>query len=248
MLRESFDHGVVTLEMANPPANALGNQLIAELRDAIVRRSSSPDTRAVILTGSGNRFFSAGGDVKELEGLTISRAEQRLADFHELVCALESFPAPVVAAVNGYAIGGALELCLFSDYSICVSDARFGFPEINHGILPLAKGVDQAVRTLGLKEARRILYGGQLFDAAHALRIGAVDEVVEPDDLHDRARSVAAEFAAKDRTLFHALKRTINDTYSVSAAELKQNTLSQLGEYFGTNIMTSGLNAFRGRR
>lgn len=171
-----------------------------------------------------------------------------MSDFHDLVCVLETFPAPVVAAINGYAIGGAFELCLFSDYSICVPDAKFGFPEINHGILPLAKGANQAVRILGIKEARSILYGGELFGAEHALRVGAVDEVVHSEELLNRARQVAMSLAAKDRTLFRALKVTINQAYDVSADDLKRSTLSQLGEYFGTDTMSTGMATFHGRR
>jgi enoyl-CoA hydratase len=247
LLLEEARDGVVTLRFHNPPANALGNQLIAELKEALLALETAADLRAVVITGSGDRFFSAGGDINELEGLVVDGARKRIVDFHEVLDALERFPAPVVCAVNGYAIGGAFELCLFADRTISVAEARFGFPEINHGILPVAKGVERAVRLVGIREAQRMLYEGDLFDARHAHEVGIVEEIVPRERLDERAHEIATMLGSKQRVLFTALKRTINTGGRLSSEGLLSLALTDLDDYFQSDAMKSGMEVFHGR-
>ncbi|WP_455175185.1 enoyl-CoA hydratase-related protein [Azospirillum largimobile] len=147
---------LVRLTLDRPPVNALSFDLIQALVEDLARFGEEADAPAVILTGSGERFFSAGGDIREIT----TRAEAavpRMCAFHRLLVALEGYRCPLLCAVNGYAVGGALELVLFADHVVASESAKFGFPEINHGPLPAAKGMHQAMNRLGRRSAERLL-------------------------------------------------------------------------------------------
>lgn len=235
-LVRSEERGVVVLTIRRPPANALDNDTVIALRRAmegIVRRKDR--VKAVVLTGDGDRFFSAGGDVKELEGLTVQEGIVRIRSFHAILDAMERMEAPVVCAVNGDAVGGGAELCLFSDYRVAVRSARFGLPEVNHGLLPASKSIRQAVRVLGLREARRLLYGGNIIGAEEALRVGFVDDLAaDRGELILKAMSWAESVGSKPRALTGPLKRTMLHTGVSSDGELLRMTIKDFRRYFRT--------------
>jgi Enoyl-CoA hydratase/carnithine racemase len=235
-LVRSEERGVVVLTIRRPPANALDNDTVIALRRAmegIVRRKDR--VKAVVLTGDGDRFFSAGGDVKELEGLTVQEGIVRIRSFHAILDAMERMEAPVVCAVNGDAVGGGAELCLFSDYRVAVRSARFGLPEVNHGLLPASKSIRQAVRVLGLREARRLLYGGNIIGAEEALRVGFVDDLAaDRGELMLKAMSWAESVGSKPRALTGPLKRTMLHTGVSSDGELLRMTIKDFRRYFRT--------------
>lgn len=235
-LVRSEERGVIVLTIRRPPANALDNGTVVALRRAmeeIVRRKDR--VKAVVLTGDGNRFFSAGGDVKELEGLTVQEGIVRIRSFHAILDAMERMEAPVVCAVNGAAVGGGAELCLFSDYRVAVRSARFGLPEVNHGLLPASKSIRQAVRVLGLREARRLLYGGDIIGAEEALRVGFIDDLAaDRDELMLKAMSWAESVGSKPRALTGPLKRTMLHTGVSSDGELLRMTIKDFRRYFRT--------------
>jgi enoyl-CoA hydratase/carnithine racemase len=248
MLHEERHGRTILLRMDRPPANALSNELIDALRDTFARLRAAPgDVDAVVLTGAGSRFFSAGGDIKELETLAPADGRARLIAFDKALDELAALPRPVVCAVNGHAVGGAFELCLFADHVVSVAGARFGFPEINHGILPVARGIDRATRMLGPKNARRLLYTGDLVDAGEARALGIVDEIVGDDALVDRAIALASALGAKGATLFASIKATINAAGTRTDAELLATTLASFDDYFQTDEMRAGLATFHGR-
>ncbi len=226
--------GVVTLTLSRPPANSLDNATIRSLKGHLESLGGATGgARCVILTGSGSRFFSAGGDVKELEEMTAEEGIARVGTFDGVVGALERLEVPAVCAVNGDAVGGGTELCLFADYRIAVSRARFGLPEVNHGLLPVARSIQQAVRLLGLREARRLLFEGRLIGAEEAARIGLVDAVVaDVEELRREAARWAAEMARKPRTLLGPIKRTLMLTGRLSGEELLRMALDDFRTYF----------------
>ena len=235
-LERSEEHGVVVLTIHRPPANALDNATVMALRrtlEELARRGN--EVKGIVLTGHGDRFFSAGGDVKELEGLTVRGGIARVLAFHDVISLMERIDAPVVCAVNGYAVGGGAEFCLFSDYRVAVRSARFGLPEVNHGLLPAAKSIRQAVRVMGLREARKVLYGGAIMDAEEALRVGFVDDLVDDRvELMGKAISWAQSVGSKPRALTGALKRTMLHTAGYTDTEMKRMTVDDFRRYFGT--------------
>jgi len=223
------DLDLVTMTMNRPPANALNNGLVERLLDAFRALASQAAPPGIVLTGQGARFFSAGGDIKEVTGIEISRP--RMRSFHALLCEMERYPAPLVCAVRGYAVGGALEFLLHADYVIANGECKIGFPEINHGLLPAAKGMRKAVQKLGLRDARALLYWGELVDAGKALEIGAVDEIAATSDVTSRALEVCKHLRGKDQRLFAAIKRSLNLTDRMDDASLEAMTIEDLRAY-----------------
>ena len=223
--------GLALLTMNRPPANALNADLILLLLERFRSLASEPVPPGIVLSGEGERFFSAGGDIKEVANVTVATATPRMRAFHALLCAMESYPAPFVCAVRGYAVGGAFEFLLHADYVVADSHCQVGFPEINNGLLPAAKGIRQAARQLGARAARALLYSGALIDSARALQIGAIDEVVETGDVAPRAIEVCREFVEKNGKLFTAIKRSINLTGQMDDPNLESMTLDDLGCY-----------------
>lgn len=228
--------GIVILTIDHPPANTLDNATIGLLTESFTMYCvPASDVRVVILTGEGTRFFSAGGDLKELDGMTCDVGVERIRAAHKLVCVMECLDVPIVCAVNGDAVGGGTELCLFADYRIAVKHARFGLPEVKHGLLPTAWSIQQAVRLLGLRETRRLLYGGELIGAEEAARIGLVDRVVEGNEaLHREAREWAESIAGKPRELVGPIKRTMRLAGQLSDESVEEMTISDFRRYFGS--------------
>ncbi|MEY9127268.1 enoyl-CoA hydratase/carnithine racemase [Bradyrhizobium yuanmingense] len=237
---------LVVLTMNRPPANALNYALIARLLEEIRRLESEPDPPGIVLTGEGDRFFSAGGDIREVTGLQV--AAPRIRFFHAVLCAFERYPGPVVCAVRGYAVGGALEFLLHSDHVIADHRAQIGFPEINHGLLPVAKGMRQAALRLGKRAAQVLLYSGVLVDAGKAMQIGAFDEVVNTDAVLDRAIDVCRDFRSKDPKLFAAIKRSLNLTGQLSDDQLEQMTVDDLGQYLDNDDSADARARFLARK
>jgi len=248
-LERSEECGVVVLTIHHPPANALDNATLMALRRTLkelARRGS--EVKGIVLTGHGDRFFSAGGDVKELEGLTVRAGIARVLAFNDVIGLMERIDAPVVSAVNGYAVGGGAEFCLFSDYRVAVRSARFGLPEVNHGLLPTAKSIRQAVRVMGLREARRVLYGGAIMDAEEARRVGFVDDLVaDREELMEKAVSWAKAVGSKPRALTGPLKRTMLHTAGSTDREMERMTVDDFRRYFGTPEVREQMRSVLGR-
>jgi enoyl-CoA hydratase/carnithine racemase len=229
LILTNIDADLVQLTINRPPANALSGALIEALMFTLNRLAQQNSPPGVVLTGAGERFFSAGGDINEVadHALAISRME----DFHSLLCQLERYPRPIVCAVRGYAVGGAFEIILHSDYIVASPRSHFGFPEINHGLLPAAKGMRQTAVRLGHRAARSLLYSGALISAEDALTTGAIDEIAENDDVLAGAIAKCRELSGKDSQLFSAIKRTLYQSPEMTDRELLEMTLDDLNGY-----------------
>lgn len=223
------DFDLVTMTMNRPPANAVNFELIAALLNNIRVLSAEESPPGIVLTGSGDRFFSAGGDIKEVAGIEI--AAPRIKIFHDLLCAMERYPGPIVCAVRGYAVGGALEFLLHADHVVANHECKIGFPEINHGLLPATKGIRQAAQKLGLREAQGLLYWGDLVDAQKAIDIGAINEIVPTAEVMRRAVEVCRILRGKDQKLFAAIKRSLNLTGQMDDESLAAMTIDDLDAY-----------------
>lgn len=227
------DHaGVLVLTMDRPPANALNRSLIVGLCTFFTELAAQDAPAPVVLTGAGARFFTAGGDIKELEGTGPAEIEGRMRDFHALLVALDRFPRPLIAAVNGHCVGGGMELALFADTVLATPEATFGFPEINHGLLPADKGLQRAVRILGASAVRSMVLSGNLFSAQDAVDIGLVDRLEPPAALLDAALETARAAGAKAPVLYRALKRSVNDPDSGRDERSLATTISAAQAYF----------------
>lgn len=240
--------GVVIVTIDRPPANALDGALIHDLTVLFTELATKSDPPPLVLTGRGERFFSAGGDIKELDGASPQDIDARMREFHALLVAMDQYPRPIVAAVNGHCVGGGMEIALFADAVFAVASARFGFPEINHGLLPADKGVQRATRLLGMRATRQMLLSGDLFDAGHALDIQLVDDLAPSADLLDTAIDAARTAGAKAPVLYAALKRSVNDPDEARDAASLNQTLASAADYFDDPVARSLRDGWRGDR
>jgi enoyl-CoA hydratase/carnithine racemase len=247
---DTADHdGVLVVALDRPPANAMNRQLIHDLARLFEQLRARPDAPPIVLTGKGERFFSAGGDIKELEGALVGEIETRMREFHALLVAMDRYRRPVVSAINGHCVGGGMEVALFSDSVLALNSARFGFPEINHGLLPADKGIQRANRVLGVRVARRIILSGELFDAQHALDIGLVDELVtDSKELIPAAIAMARAAGSKAPVLYGALKSSVNDPGDMRDEASLQRTLKAAADYFDDPVARELRQRWSGRR
>jgi enoyl-CoA hydratase len=192
--------GAITTLTLNRPAvlNALNAEVLARLSAAFAEIEADPAVRAVILTGAGERAFAAGADIGELNALDGPVAAAALARRgHALTLAMESLRVPVIAAVNGFALGGGCELAMACDIRLAGENAKFGQPEVNLGLIPGYGGTQRTTRLTGSGMAMYLCLSGEMIDAAEALRIGLVQRVVPLADLLAEALKLAQTIASK---------------------------------------------------
>lgn len=202
-----FAEGIAVVTLNRPEVrNAIDLATADDLHWALEVLGSYPRTRVVILTGAG-RAFASGADIQELRR---RRAPDALRGINAgLFEQVEAFPAPTIAAVNGYALGGGCELALACDLRIAAQSARFGQPEAGLGVIPAAGAAHRLPRLIGLGRARDLIYTGRIIDADEALRIGLVNRMVPDDALLGEARAMASVIARKSPLALRVAKRVL---------------------------------------
>ena len=205
------DGGVATVTINRPDAlNALDLDHAEALRVELERLAGDEETRVVVLTGAGERAFVAGADIKYMQALGVLEA-RRWGDLgHACGRLLETMPKPTIAAINGYALGGGLELALACDLRVAASTAKLGQPEIDLGILPGWGGSIRLARTTTLVFAKALIFSGRPVDAAEALEHGLVNAVFEPGELMEKTRELAEGLAAKSPLALAYAKEALN--------------------------------------
>ncbi len=188
--------GVEILVLRHPPVNALSTALLQELDRHLGEIEADRTARCVILTGDG-QYFSAGADLKELATLGLDDAPQIIARGQALYSRIERFPRPVIAAINGLALGGALELVLACDIRIAGESAKLGAPEVVYGLMPAYGATQRLPRLVGSARAREMIFSGNLLSAAEALRIGLVNRTVPAGQELRAARDLAHTIASR---------------------------------------------------
>ncbi|MCL6515366.1 enoyl-CoA hydratase [Alicyclobacillus sp.] len=195
LLREE-DGGVVTLTLNRPEAaNALSCALVAALDDALDALRFDPQVRAVILTGAGGRVFCAGADLKERRGMDEGQVRRAVDGIRSAVERVAALPVPVIAALEGAAFGGGLELALACDLRIAAKGARMGLTETSLAIIPGAGGTQRLPRLIGAARAKELIYTARRISADEALAMGLVNRVVPDGQALAEARALAAEIA-----------------------------------------------------
>lgn len=200
---------VATVTIDRPEKrNALNGQVRRELVEAFDALEDESGIRVVVLTGAGDRAFVAGADIGEFAERT--PLEQRAAmEGRRVFEVVAAFPRPVIASINGYALGGGCELALACDLRIAARSARLGQPEVNLGLLPGGGGTQRLPRLVGLGRAMRLILTGELIDATEAERIGLVDEVVDDDKLGPRTAELAASIARHSPVALRLIKEAV---------------------------------------
>ena len=234
------DDGVALVRLDNPKANALSSELLRQLEAAAGELTDDPPG-AVVVTG-GDRIFAAGADINEFGGPEEARAVG--GRFVSALDAVAAIPRCVIAAISGFALGGGCELALACDLRIASERAKLGQPEILLGIIPGGGGTQRLARLLGPSKAKDLILTGRQVAADEALRIGLVDQVVPPDELHERALGLAAELAGGAVVAQGLAKSAIDQGLQGTlgaGVELEQRLFA---EVFGTEDARIGVASF----
>ena len=242
------DSHVVTVTLNRPDKlNALNERLIIETRGAVLTLSQDRTVHALIITGAG-KAFAAGADIAAMSKLTAAEARLFAGLGHSVGALLEGARFPIIAAVNGFALGGGCELALACDFIYASDKAKLGQPEVNLGVIPGFGGTQRLSRRIGVGRARELCYTGDVIGAEEALRIGLVNVVVPHADLLTKVKETAAKIASKGPLAIGQCKRVIQrgaDLPLTVANELEAQAFSAL---FGSADQREGMGAFLEKR
>ncbi|AFM25564.1 enoyl-CoA hydratase-related protein [Desulfomonile tiedjei] len=250
LLRELHD-GIMVLTINRPEAlNCFDMSLLATFGKAVEEIAFDRDVKVVIVTGSteGKNAFSTGADLKERAGMTPDQVMIYIRTIRNLFTAVEELPKPVIAAVNGYAFGGGLELALACDIRIAASGAIVGLTETSLAIIPGAGGTQRLPRVVGIPRAKEMIFRARRISAQEGLEIGLFLEVVEPDRLLDRSLELAREIAANGPVALAQAKYAINKGAEVSLPMGLAIESNAYAVTIPTKDRTEGLTAFREKR
>lgn len=228
--------------------NALNPDVLQGLILEFQKIGRAPDCRAVIITGSGPKAFVAGADILSMSQL----GPRPIADYAELgqraTRLIETFPAPVIAAVNGFALGGGLELALSCDLIIAADTAKLGQPEVNLGIIPGFGGTQRLIHRCGVGTARRLCYTGELLSAEEGRSVGIVDKVVPAASLLEEARNWAKLIASKAPLAVKGAKRVIRASQETDLLSGLRLEVEEFLSLFGSADREEGMTAFLEKR
>jgi enoyl-CoA hydratase len=242
------DHlAVVTINRPDK-LNALDEETKAELEEVFISFTENSDVGAVIVTGAGGKAFVAGTDIDELKSLDTESAKEYARRGQELFSLIENLGKPVIAAVNGYALGGGCELALACHIRVASENARFGQPEVNLGIMPGYGGTQRLPRLIGKGRATEMILTGTLIDAKEAWRIGLVNVVVSSADLMNASESIARSILAKGQVSIRNALNAINASDMTSMSNGLNIEAVLFGECFGTEDSKEGISAFQEKR
>lgn len=239
------ERGAVALLTISAPKtlNALNSTILGELGDYIDSFDSNR-LRCLVITGDGEKSFVAGADISEMAALNAAQGEAFGKRGADVFRRLETLPCPVIAAVNGFALGGGCELAMACDIRLCSDNARFGQPEVGLGIIPGFSGTVRLARLVGMGMAKQLIFTGKAIRADEALRIGLVNEVVPQADLMARALELAAAIAANAPLAVQAAKLCINVEYDMDAENAIAFESTAFGQCFATDDQKQGMKAF----
>jgi enoyl-CoA hydratase len=227
--------------------NALNQATRDEMVHALDSLERSSESRVLIVTGAGDKAFIAGADINEFEGRTALTQREAMKGLR-VFTAIEDFPKPVIAMINGFCLGGGLEVALACDIRIASDTARLGQPEINLGIIPGGGGTQRLTRLVGEGKAMELILTGDLIDAGHAKEIGLVNEVVAIGDLHNRVVSLATRIAEKSPIALRMAKEAVKSAARMNLREGLEREMDLFCLTFGSEDKEEGVRAFLEKR
>ncbi|WP_329432957.1 MULTISPECIES: enoyl-CoA hydratase-related protein [unclassified Streptomyces] len=240
------DGAVATIRVDRPKANAVDPAMIEEFLTVLPPLAADPEVRCIVVTGTG-RFFIAGADIAVMRDLSAEN-QARMRRWIDVQRVIERAPKPVVAAMNGHALGGGAELSLACDLRIVSADAVFGFPEIRLGLFPGAGGSQRLPRLVGPHLAKRLMIEGERLTAQRALELGLVDLVAAPDAFDVVVAERARALAAQPTAAIALLKRVVDEGYGLPVEEALEREEKGVAELTRTADAAEGLQAFLDKR
>jgi enoyl-CoA hydratase len=242
--------GVATITINRPAKyNALNTSVVSTLRELFKKAEDDDSVRAVILTGAGEKAFAAGADITEFKGKDSKTVRPLAENGQELCKYIEGMSKPVIAAVNGFALGGGCEIAMACDIRYASANARFGQPEINLGIIPGFGGTVRLARLVGLGIAKELVYSGDQIKADEALRIGLVNKVFESvEELSKATGDLATKLATKPGVALKLAKQSMNNTWENPLQNNLKFEVDVFCKTFDTEDKVEGVDAFLNKR
>lgn len=226
--------------------NALNSTILKEISTFIDNLDTT--TRVLIITGDGEKSFVAGADISEMAHLNEPQGQEFGRLGAQVFRKIETLPIPVIAAVNGFALGGGCELAMACDIRIASVKAKFGQPEVGLGIIPGFSGTYRLPKLIGQGYAKEMIYTGKVIRADEALRIGLVNAIYEPEELMDKAMEMAAMMLKNAPVAIRLAKQSINEGYDLDADDAIALENKLFGQCFATRDQKEGMDAFLNKR
>ena len=245
----STEGSIQTITINRPDQlNALNAETISELGSALSSAERDGEIRAIILTGSGEKAFVAGADIKEFAHFSVEEGKKLSADGHkELFNLLENLTTPVIAAVNGFALGGGLELAMSAHVRVASDNAKLGLPEVSLGVIPGYGGTQRLAQLVGKGRAMELITTAGMITAEDANRMGLVNHVTEQSELLPLARKIASRLAKNSSVAIAGAIRSVNAQFK-SGIDGYQKEIEEFGKCFGTADFKEGTSAFLEKR
>lgn len=242
-------NGVLVITINRPDKlNALNRQTIEELHETLVEAENQKEIRAVVITGSGQKAFVAGADIAEFANFSVSEGKQLSADGHfKIFNFIENFSKPMIAAVNGFALGGGLELALACHIRVVSDNAKMGLPEVSLGLIPGYGGTQRLARLVGKGKAFEMIITADMITAQDAYKWGLANYITPQEELLNKCFEIAAKIATKSPTAIKTAIKVINAGYnnSLNGYEVE---IEEFGKSFGTGDFREGVDAFLEKR
>jgi enoyl-CoA hydratase len=248
LLTEKSD-GIALLTINRPKAlNALNSEVLSELANVLLDLELDDEVKVVILTGAGEKAFVAGADIAEMTEMAPSEAVEFSRNGQQVMLFIERMRKPVIAAVNGFALGGGLELALACDFIYASERAKLGLPEVTLGIMPGFSGTQSLTRAIGPKRASEMVFSGKMFSAQKLLAWGLINEVLPADELLPKVRETAAVIAKTGSLGVAAAKDVLVNTLNMGREEGCKYESACFGNLFATQDQKEGMRAFLEKR
>lgn len=228
--------------------NALNSETLKELNQVLEEISTDDEVYVVLITGSGEKAFVAGADITEMKDMTVIEGRKFSMMGNNILRKLENMGKPVIAVVNGFSLGGGLELAMTCDIRIASTKSKFGQPEVGLGITPGFGGTQRLSRLVGMGMAKELLYTGKIIDSYEAYRIGLVNKLVEPEKLMEEAKGLANIIASNAPIAVKLAKSAINRGIQMDIDTALMYEAEVFGECFSTEDQKEGMSGFLEKR
>lgn len=248
LVQVTIEERLALVTINHPPVNALNRQVMDELEAVFKELDGNDSIGAVIVTGAGEKAFVAGADISEFPTLSSANGENLSRRGQLVFQMIADFPAPVIAAINGFALGGGLELALACDIRVAAGNAKMGLPEVTLGIFPGYGGTQRLPRFIAQGKAKELIFSGEMIDAAEAFRIGLADHLAAPGEALAKAKEIAAKILKRGPVAVRLAKQAVNQGLEQTLAEGQKTEAILFGKLCGTEDQKEGARAFLEKR
>lgn len=248
-IRCELQNKIMVLVIERPEVlNALNSQVFREIGEVFEKMKDDPEVDVVVITGAGEKSFIAGSDVSEMSQCSLLEARDFALRVNDAQQKIAKFPRPTIAAINGFAFGGGLEVAMCCDLRVASEKAKFGQPEVNVGIIPGGGGTQRLARLIGAGRAKEMIYTCMTIDAQRAFEIGLVNRVVSPETLMEEALKTARKIGEKSNVMLTLAKAAIDTGADMDLENALKTEIELFAECFGTVDGKEGLSAFVDKR